>query len=239
MLERHLTPYVVWWLGRHPVLEGRRPSTLRVPDADPLLHGLLDPTAHPLAERIGAVRRLEDVDPELLLERLADPSRQLGRDQVRALHANLSRLADPPLPDAVRAVVEGELRVVPADDAVVVDRPDLLGRVSPYAVVPVPLADAPALAEALDLALASEVLDDVDLPGEGPFVEHERLVVPTAGGVQVEVPWARVGDVDHVSGPEGRAQALAWRAGDWTLRHALLAEMRLGERSAEADLDPV
>ncbi|MCW2671389.1 MAG: uncharacterized protein JWO27_3286 [Frankiales bacterium] len=239
MLERHLTPYVVWWLGRHPVLDGRRPSTLRVPDADRLLHGLLDPTAHPLAERIGAVRRLEDVDPELLLERLADPARQLGRDQVRALHASLSRLADPPLPDAVRAVVEGELRVVPADDAVVVDRPDLLGRVSPYAVVPVPLADAPALAEALDLALASEVLDDVDLPGEGPFVEHERLVVPTAGGVQVEVPWARVGDVDHVSGPEGRAQALAWRAGDWTLRHALLAEIRLGERSAEADLDPV
>jgi hypothetical protein len=55
----------------------------------------------------------------------------------------------------------------------------------------------------------------------------------------VEVPWARVGDVDHVSGPEGRAQALAWRAGDWMLRHALLAEIRLGERSAEADLDPV
>ncbi|MCW2672567.1 MAG: uncharacterized protein JWP14_1156 [Frankiales bacterium] len=243
MLERHLTPYVTWWLARHRVLDGRRPATLRLPDADPLLHGLLDPTSHPLAERIGAVRRLEDVDPALLLERLADPSRHVRRDQVRAVHAHLSRLEDLPLPERVRAVVDGQLQVVPADDAVVVDRPDLLGRVSPYAVVPVPLADARALADALDLALASEVLDDADLPGAGPLVEHERLVVPTAGGVPIAVPWALVGGVDHVSGPEGRAQALAWRAGDWTLRHALLAELlaelRLGEGSAEADLDPV
>ncbi|MGB8651222.1 MAG: hypothetical protein WCD35_11230, partial [Mycobacteriales bacterium] len=236
LLEPVLTPYVVWWLRRHPVLAGQRPDALRRKGSDPLLAGLLDETDHPLAERLGVPAVLADVDPALLVERLADPGRQVDREQVRALHAHLAGQVDVPLPDRVRAVVDGSLAVVPAQDAVVVDRPDLLPRVAPYAVVPVPLDRAVALAHVLDLALASEVLPDAQVEG-GP--EHDRLEVTTAGGERVEVDWAVVGGVDHVVGLTGRAKALAWRDGDWSRRHALLARLRGEADAAEADLDPL
>jgi len=35
-------PYVRWWLAGAPVLDGRRPRSLRVPGTDPLLEGLYD-----------------------------------------------------------------------------------------------------------------------------------------------------------------------------------------------------
>jgi len=146
---------------------------------------------------------------------------------------------------------DGRLAVVPAGDAVVVDRPDLLARV-PYAVVPVPLADAVALAEVLDLALASEVVPEVSPPdgcgrpwrevcgldAPGLVVVHDALVAPTAGGKQVPVSWVAVGDVDHVVGLSGTARALAWRRGDWPARHALLARLCGEAELAESDLDP-
>jgi hypothetical protein len=143
--------------------------------------------------------------------------------------------------------VDGGLGVVPAEDAVVVDRPDLLPLVAPYAVVPVPLAQARALAETLDVALASELLDVPVLHGEpqpwleapGAFVEHAALEAATAGGEVVPVTWLVRGDVDHVVGPEGKARALAWRLGDWSQRHALLARFRGDDELAESDLDPV
>jgi hypothetical protein len=234
-LEGVLTSYVVWWLGRHPVLGGERPDRLRLPGADPVLEGLLDVTEHPLAERLGAVRRLEQLDPDVIVERLADPSRVLARDQVRRLHAHLAG-REVTLPDSVRAVVGDEPAVVPAEDAVVVDRPDLLPRVAPYAVVPVPLDLAADLARTLDLALASELLDAPAISG-GP--EHDRLVVTTAGGEQVDVDWVVVGHVDHVVGVTGRAKAMAWRSGDWSRRHAILAALRGDADSGEQDLDPV
>jgi len=236
LLEPVLSPYVVWWLRRHPVLDGQRPDCLRLKGSDPLLAGLLDETAHPLAARLGAVTRLDEVDPGLLLDRLADSGRKVSRGQVRALHAYLATLPDLPLPDRVRAVLGDELEVVPAEDAVVVDRPDLLARVAPYAVVPVPLSLARELAEALDLVLASEIVPAAALTG-GP--EHDRIVVATAGGEQVDVDWAVVGDVDHVVGLTGRAKALAWREGDWSRRHVHLARLRGDTDPAEDDLDPV
>ncbi|MCW2598852.1 MAG: uncharacterized protein JWM02_681 [Frankiales bacterium] len=242
-----LTPYTLWWLNRHPVLDGQRPDALRLKGSDPVLDGVLDVADHPLAARLGAVRSLDEVDPELLLARLADPDRVLTREQVRQLHAHLASLHDLPLPDRVRAVVEGELAVVPAEDAVVVDRPDLLARVAPYAVVPVPLALAPSLAEALDLALASELLDTPVLQGSpqpwvdapGGYVEHERLEAPTVGGEVVRVVWVAVGSVDHVVGAEGKARALAYRLGDWSMRHTLVARFRGDTDQAESDLDPL
>ena len=235
LLEPVLNPYVIWWLQRHPVLEGQRPDHLRLKGSEPDLASLLDATDHPLAERLGAVSRLDQLDPDLLVERLADPSRTLSREQVRRLHSHLARSAHPvQLPDSVRAVVEGELAVVPAEDAVVVDRPDLLPRVPPYAVVPVPLEDARELAHALDLGLASELLDEPVIEG-GP--EHDRLTVMTAGGEPVDVDWVLTGGVDHVVGETGRAKALAWRQGDWGRRHAILAELRADADPSEADLD--
>src|SRR6202000_627556 len=39
--------YTAWWVRRHVTLGGRRPSDLRVADADPLLAGLYDPAGRP------------------------------------------------------------------------------------------------------------------------------------------------------------------------------------------------
>ena len=241
-----LTPYAMWWLQRHPVLDGQRPDSLRCKGSDAVLEGLLDITDHPLAARLGAVQHLEDVDPDLLLERLADPARLLSRDQARRLYAHLASTR-PALPDQVRAVVDDELAVVPAEDAVIVDRPDLLPRVSPYAVVPVPLDKAHDLAVALDLALASEVLETPGLQGDpvpwveapGGYVEHLGLQALTAGGELADVVWVAVGQVDHVVGAEGKARALAYRLGDWSRRHELMQRFRGDTDLAESDLDPL
>ncbi|MCW2726002.1 MAG: hypothetical protein JWN35_2923 [Frankiales bacterium] len=234
--------YVRWWLARHPVLDGQRPLDLRADDADPLLAGLYAPTASPWAGALGVRRSLVEVlrdDPAGLLDRLADPSLTVDRDQLRAIHAALAA-ADPDVdpPDAVRAVLDGVLQVVPAEDAVVVDRPDLLARVAPYAVVPVPLAQAADLADLLDVALASEVVPELRLDGSGPVVEHDRLVAPAAGGTDVEVAWVADGAVDHVVGIDGRARALAWRSGSWHRRAEIAARLRGEASPAEHDLDP-
>jgi len=232
-------PYVAWWLAAHPVLAGARPADLRAPGSDPLLAGLYDEAP---AQAPGVRHALTEVLADAaddLLDRLADPGRRLDRAQVRAVHAALAAAApDVDPPERVRAVLAGELVVVAADDAVVVDRPDLLARVAPYAVVPCPLERAAALADLLDLALASEVVPCADLDGAG-VVEHDRLVLPTAGGTQVEVAWTVDGGADHVVGVAGRARALAWRAGAWDSRHAVAARLAGQADPAEDDLDPV
>ena len=246
--------YVRWWLADAPVLAGRRPRDLRVPGADPLLSGLYDqaPGEPARAALLGARTSLAQVlqdDPDDVLDRLADASRTLDRAQLRAVHAALAE-ADVAAPEHVRAVVDGRLEVVPAEDAVVVDRPDLRPRTAPYAVVPVPLAQASALARALDLPLASELLPAVRLGGRaepwsslragtsGQVVRHDGLTVLDAGGAEVAVDWVADGDTDHVVGLEGAALALAWRLGAWERRHALLAELRGDADPDDADLDP-
>lgn len=261
-------PYVRWWLAGAPVLAGRVPRELRVPGTDPRLAGLFDdaPGDPDLAARLGAQTSLAAVlaaDPQAVLDRLADPSRRLGRAQVRALHAALARAApDVEPPAAVRAVLAGRLQVVDAQDAVVVDRPDLLARVrGAYVPVPVPVELAVALADLLDLPTASELLADAELPVEptapagpaGAWAAHvggdlapptgrvravERLVVPDAAGGQVEVDWAVVGDVDVVRGVAGTARALAWRHGAWHRRFELLARLGAEFDADDADLDP-
>jgi len=249
--------YVRWWLADAPVLGGRRPRALRVPGSDPLLVALYDdaPGAPERAELLGArvaLSQVLDDDPDDLLERLAEPARAVGRQQLRAVHAALAEAApDVEPPSHVRAVVDGRLEVVPAQDAVVVDRPDLLTRVAPYAVLPVPLAQARRLAEVLDVALASEVVPAARLAGAarpweevragvpGSLVRHDRLRVPDAGGTLVEVDWVVDGDVDHVAGLHGTARALAWRLGRWDQRHALLAWLRGEDDRGDGDLDPV
>jgi hypothetical protein len=232
--------YVRWWLRRRPVLGGSRPVDVRTADSDPLLAGLYDVSDSRWAELLGArttVQQLIGTEPGELLARLADPARAVGRDAVRALHAALA-VAEPDVhpPDNVRAVLAGELVVVPAEDAVIIDRPDLLPRVHPFAVVPVPLEHAAALADLLDVALASEMVPACS-PSGGPT--HDRLRAPTAGGELVEVVWVVDGDLDHVVGVEGQARATAWRAGAWHQRAEIAARLR-GEASPdEHDLDPV
>lgn len=250
-------PYVRWLLARLPVLAGQRPAEMRLPGSDPLLTGLYDEARHPRAASLGAITSLAEVvarDPGGLLDRLADPDRRVGRDQLRAVYAALAAV-DPEVepPSRVRAVVDGRVAVVPAEDAVVVDRPDLLARVAPYAVVPVPLALVTALADVLDLALATELLTDARLPTDGAtpwpavpglrtpigrVVERSALRVPSAGGADIDVAWAVDGDVDQVVGVQGRARALAWRTGQWHRRAEIAARLS-GDEPAEADLDPV
>ena len=152
--------------------------------------------------------------------------------------AEAAPAVDPPA--AVRAVEAGRLVVVPAEDAVVVDRPDLLPRVAPYAVVPCPLDRAEALADVLDLPLASEVVPAAgSVPGGVGIVEHERLQASTAGGDLVDVVWIAAEHADHVVGIAGRARALAFRAGTWSDRYAVAARLSGAADPAEDDLDPV
>jgi uncharacterized protein YjeT (DUF2065 family) len=252
-------PYVRWWLSYAPVFGGEQPRALRSPEADPLLHGLFDEATDRRAAALGVRSSLAEVlddDPDDLLDRLADTRRHVGRRQVRAVHAALAAAApdvEPPI--RVRAVVDGRLEVVAAEDAVVVDRPDLLARIAPYAAVPVPLALAAALADVLDLPLASEVVPVAELdlagavpwrdvvgdlaPASGRVLQTKALNVSDAGGEHVATSWVAVGDVDVVTDDEGLARALAWRLGAWSRRHELLARWRGQWREPDADLDEV
>src|SRR6266536_5672952 len=88
--------YTAWWLRRHPVLGGHRPTDVRVAGTDPLLAGLYDEAtrlADPAVARALGVRTslaellAEPGGPDELLDRLADPGRPVTRAQLRALWA--------------------------------------------------------------------------------------------------------------------------------------------------------
>ena len=247
--------YTAWWLRRHPVLNGRRPGELCVPGE---LSGLYDPAPPGLdAQVVRALGVRTTVSALLaehggaaeLLDRLADPSRTVSRERLRALWQALSRalsaadLGVAP-PERVRAFVDGEPEVVPASDAIVVDRPDLLPLLvsQPLLFVPVEVADA------LDLALGSEetpgVVESTGTRREVPpvlravlpdapasYVHHERLVVDG-----VEIPWWYEEGADggegtvHASGAFGLARGAAWECGRWADR--LLAEAVLRDPDA-------
>jgi hypothetical protein len=191
----------------------------------------------------------------LLLTRLADPGRPLGVPACLAAWRVLASATadatddDAAAPDAVRALVadtgaSGGLvaAVVPADDAVVADDPRWLQRTDLGALVVAPSERAEALADLLDLDLASDVAAgqvtssgvEADVPaaalelvrgngsaGREPvtrWVEHDDLLVD---GVPVD--WWVADGVPHAATSEGLARALAWAAGAWHLRHALAA----------------
>ncbi|GGK96555.1 hypothetical protein Sme01_34880 [Sphaerisporangium melleum] len=195
--------YTAWWLSRHEVLDGRRPTSLRLPSGDPLLYGLygdaptgVDETALAL---MGVRTTLADLlashgGPDELLDLLADPSLEVDRAQLRSLWMALaavepSRVAPP---TAVRAVLNGEIVVADADDGHPVG-----GNGGP---VPEGLAAAggPVVAEAPDLLplvasrplvlapfdLAEALSELLDLPVIGEEVTGEI----TSSGVERPVP---------------------------------------------------
>ena len=174
--------YTRWWLDSHgcvPLGGGRlaRPAHLRAPDSSPLLAGLydvvpeLEPAAAELVAQLGALSSVDllfagDADGLVeLLDRLGDPHRQVARHQLRALYglacaalAGHLDAAEIPVIESVRGVVRStEVRAVPPTNAVLIDRPDLLGLVGNRAVVPVSLAMALDAADVLDVSLASEL----------------------------------------------------------------------------------
>ncbi|MFC6086939.1 sacsin N-terminal ATP-binding-like domain-containing protein [Sphaerisporangium aureirubrum] len=225
--------YTAWWLSRHPVLDGRRPTSLRVPDGDPLLYGLygdapagLDATA---LSMIGVRTTLADLlaghgGPDELLDLLADPSLEVDRPQLRSLWIALaavepSRVAPP---TAVRAVLGGQIVVADAEDGHPVGGnggpvPEGLTATGGPVVVEAPdllpvVATRPLVLAPSELAEAlSELLDlpvaGEETPGEVTSTGQERPVPPQ---VRSLLPSAPASFVEH-SGLTVDGVPVSWR----------------------------
>ncbi|WP_216591239.1 sacsin N-terminal ATP-binding-like domain-containing protein [Streptomyces brasiliscabiei] len=257
-------PYTAWWLRGHPVLDGRRPAGLLAAGGDPLLRGLYDEAdatgfddeqvLRALGVRTSVAALLDEPGGAAeLLDRLADPDLPVGTAQLHGLYGALADL-DPEqvtLPDELRAVVDGEVTVVDAADAVVVDSPDLLPFTSGVPLLPVRPSRAAELAELFQVRRLSEsVTGEVDSEGTehavpepvrvllGPatpasYVEHEELVVDG-----VELDWRRTRDgVVHAATLEGVAAGLAWAAGQWPRRFEVAALLEDPSRTPELARD--
>ncbi|MCD2465264.1 molecular chaperone Hsp90 [Streptomyces sp. MBT42] len=256
--------YTAWWLRDHPVLDGRRPAGLRAEGSDPLLSGLYDSAdatgfedeqvLRALGVRTSVAALLDEPGGAAeLLTRLADPSREVTDAQLHALYTALADL-DPEqvtLPDELRAVVDGEVVVVDAADAMVADAPDLLPLAGGVPLLPVAPARAADLAELFQVRRLSEAVEAaVATVGEehevpesvrvllGPttpatYVEHEEL-----RAADTELDWRRTADgVVHASTLEGVAAGLAWSAGQWPRRFEVAALLEDPSRTTELARD--
>ncbi|MFF8026331.1 sacsin N-terminal ATP-binding-like domain-containing protein [Streptomyces sp. NPDC007896] len=256
--------YTAWWLRDHPVLDGRRPAGLRAEGSDPLLHGLYDAAdatgfddeqvLRALGVRTSVAALLDEPGGAAeLLDRLADPDREVSGAQLHALYGALADLEPEQvtLPDELRAVVDGEVVVVNAADAVVVDSPDLLPFTGGMPLLPVRPARAADLAELFQVRRLSESVtgevtsegSEHDVPESvrlllGPstpttYVEHEELVVDGT-----ELDWRRTRDgVLHAATLEGVAAGLAWAAGQWPRRFEVAALLEDPSRTEELARD--
>ncbi|MEV5435046.1 molecular chaperone Hsp90 [Streptomyces sp. NPDC052682] len=257
-------PYTAWWLRGHPVLDGRRPAGLRAAGGDPLLKGLYDEAdatgfddeqvLRALGVRTSVAALLDEPGGAAeLLDRLADPEREVTAAQLHALYTFLAEL-DPEqvtLPDELRAVVDGRVEVVDAADAVVVDSPDLLPFTEGVPLLPVRPSLAGDLAELFQVRRLSESVSgrvhsegtehDVPEPVRvllGPrtpasYVEHEELVVDG-----VDIDWRLTDDgVLHAATLEGVAAGLAWAAGQWPRRFEVAALLEDPSRTQELARD--
>ncbi|MGW0842037.1 sacsin N-terminal ATP-binding-like domain-containing protein [Streptomyces sp. NPDC002787] len=257
-------PYTAWWLRGHPVLDGRRPAGLLAAGGDPLLHGLYDEAdatgfddeqvLRALGVRTSVAALLDEPGGAAeLLDRLADPDLPVGAAQLHGLYSALAEL-DPEqvtLPDELRAVVDGEVTVVDAADAVVVDSPDLLPFTSGVPLLPVRPSRTAELAELFQVRRLSEsVTGEVDSEGTehdvpepvrvllgsrtpASYFEHEELIVDG-----VELDWRRTRDgVLHAATLEGVAAGLAWAAGQWPRRFEVAALLEGPSRTEELARD--
>jgi hypothetical protein len=256
--------YTAWWLGRHPVLDGRRPGEFRL-GGDESLAGLYDIAPEGLDERLllalGVRTSLEELLEEPggaqeLLDRLADPDRPVTRAQSGVLWTALADAADAVVepPEHVRAIVDGEVEVVDAGDALILDSPDLLPLLQGQPLIIAAQGRDVRLAELLDLPLAGdEVPGEIESEGEkrpvpdavravlpdapADYLAHDRLIVDGQ-----DVPWWTRDGAIHASGVHGLARALAWSTGNWGDRLLVEAVLRAPESLhvllAEADLEP-
>ncbi|MEV7284474.1 molecular chaperone Hsp90 [Streptomyces sp. NPDC093252] len=257
-------PYTAWWLRGNPVLDGRRPAGLLAAGGDPLLRGLYEEAdatgfddeqvLRALGVRTSVAALLDEPGGAAeLLDRLADPSREVTGAQLHALYGALADL-DPEqvtLPEELRAVRDGEVTVVDASAAVVVDSPDLLPFTDGVPLLPVRPARAAELAELFQVRRLSEsVSGAVDSQGTehevpdpvrvllGPsvplsYVEHEELIVDG-----VEVDWRLTDDgVLHAATLEGVAAGLAWAARQWPRRFEVAALLEDASRTEELARD--
>ncbi|WP_030573354.1 hypothetical protein [Streptomyces aureocirculatus] len=259
--------YTAWWLRGHPVIGGRRPAGLRAAGGDPLLDGLYDDADATGFEDEQVLRALgvrTTVDSLLaepggaaeLLDRLAEPERTVSAAQLHALYGALADL-DPDqvtLPDDVRAVVDGEVVVVDAADAVVADAPDLLPFAAGLPLLPVAPSRAADLAELFQVRRLSERFPAADAIGSGDGVEHEvpesvRVLLGPATPATyreydellvdgVDLEWRRTADgVVHAATLEGVAAGLAWAARQWPRRFEVAALLEDPSRTEELARD--
>ena len=247
--------YSGWWLSRHALLDGRPPAEWRLGTADDLA-GLYEPLPIALDEQfarsIGVVVNIGQAaaaDPEDLLERLADPDRQVPVGTVAALTSAvvtaLADVGDIDLPSGVRTL-SGD--VVDATDACVLDQP-WLAQLLPASLLVSGGAGPALVARVLDLPLASEVthavvaesgsaavpsaaLDGLERAAAalGLRLADQRititpeLTVAVDGDEPVRVRWWGQGDRWWVDGsPEAAGRAVAWAAGAWSARHRAIA----------------
>ncbi|MFH8898553.1 sacsin N-terminal ATP-binding-like domain-containing protein [Streptomyces coeruleorubidus] len=257
-------PYTAWWLRGNPVLDGRRPAGLRAAGGDPLLRGLYEEAdatgfedeqvLRALGVRTSVAALLDEPGGAAeLLDRLADPEREVADAQLHALYGALAGL-DPEqvtLPDELRAVIDGRVEVVDAADAVVCDSPDLLPFTEGVALLPVRPSRAAELAELFQVRRLSESVTgrvtsegtEHEVPDRvrvllGPrtpssYIEHEELVVDG-----VEIDWRLTDDgVLHAATLEGVAAGLAWAAGQWPRRFEVAALLEDPSRTEELARD--
>jgi hypothetical protein len=208
--------YTAWWLSRHPVLDGKPPTSLRLPSGDPLLFGLyadapadVDETALTM---IGVRSTLADLlashgGPEELLDLMADPAIELDRPQLRALWMAIAGV-DPSRvrpPSAVRSILNGTIVVTDAEDGHVLVSPPGEPAPGSRAGDSVPGPDSPAgepvIVEAPDLLalvadrplvlapfdLAEALSEVLDLPLVGEIVTGDVTSTGTERPVPPEV----------------------------------------------------
>lgn len=255
--------YVAWWISRFALLSGHPPCSWRLPGAEELA-GLYDPVPDLGLDadilRLCGVRAeftVTDTEDAMdLMARLGDRERTVRAGTALRAHRVLAdavtremvdvSIVDPP--DSVRSLSGA---VVSTERAAVLDKPWLLD------VLDAPLLvaggspgdfDADALAELLDLPLASEdgpfpvdteghthawqdiarvpatcELLGIVIPGSAVTV-HEALRVRTSAGERRVHWWVDGnGDVHAQHSPDGLARALAWEAHCWPQRFALAA----------------
>jgi hypothetical protein len=242
---RRVPSYTAWWLRRELGLDG----TVVTGGSD-VLDGLLDPAPSWVADLDAAVRRALGVldgaangpmGPQVLatlLDRTADPGRPVGVRTCLLLWRELAGAdvdgVEPP--ERLRVLAGEGTEVVDAERAVVADDPRWVQRSDVGGIVVAPTGAASALADLLDVPLASDLAPGrVDDPGTSSPVpaavhdvlpgapaswrEHEELRVD---GRPVDW-WVDDDGVPHAATSDGLSRALAWSTGRWNRRHVVAA----------------
>ncbi|WP_328325037.1 hypothetical protein OHA70_34805 [Kribbella sp. NBC_00382] len=256
--------YAAWWIRERVLLEDGEPLAGRAdPAADPVLASFLDAAPEWTARldpevrtAVGLVRVVSDLDAagvELLLERLADPEREVEESAILRLWSQLGTHEAYPgeTPDDVRVLDgSGVTTVMSAGDAVVADAPMWLQRGDLGGFIVASGAAADGLSDLLDVPMAGEVADG-NIDGEGTAADVPDLVrelVPEAPATWweheeltvdgVDVSWWVDGDKHpHAATFDGLAKALAWSSGRWDQRHVIRAVLSEPDRSSELRLD--
>ncbi|MEV4262929.1 hypothetical protein [Kribbella sp. NPDC049584] len=258
--------YAAWWIREHVLLDDGEPLAGRAdPEAEPVLATFLDEAPAWTAAldpevrtAIGLVREVGDLDADgisLVLDRLADPEREVDAASILRLWTRLGTLALFPgdAPEQTRVLdADGVTRVIDADQAVVIDGPMWVQRDDLGGFVIGSGAAADGLSDLLDVPMAQEIAEG-KIDGEGtaadvpPIVrelvpgvpatwwEHEEL---TVDGVEVSW-WVDADGGPHAATFDGLGKALAWSAGRWDRRHVIRAVLNEPDRSTELLVDAV